>query len=784
MPTPRPPTEDQQVDIDVLNGDADEDGDTLTISGFPVVPAHGTVSVVGGKVRYVPATDFCSPPTDSFTYEISDGHGHTATAPVTVTVTCGADGPAVGGDAFSTPEDTPVHLDVLANDTDADGDPLSIVAVTAPAHGTAAKDGTGIRYVPAADYCGPDSFTYTASDGALTATATVTMSVTCGDDSPRAIPDTATTPEDTPVDIAVLANDSDPDGSSLSLTGDLGQPAHGTVTVVGNQVHYVPDADFCGTDTFTYVVSDGALTATGTVEVAVTCTNDPPVAAPDVATTDEDITVHVHVLTNDSDVDGDVLHVANISDPDHGTTVGAIDNAVAYTPDPNFCGTDSFTYDAVDGSGAATTGTVTVTVTCVDDPVQLAAVADVASAWGDPVSVLFAGSDIDGDPITYSVSPLPAGASVTDAAFGWTPTAGQVGSHQLTATASAGGRTASRTFQVVVTKRAATLSYTGPTSGQLSDSTPVQALLVDTATGDPIQGRTVSFTLGAASTSAATGVGGVAASTLPVTGTIGPRSLAAAFIGDASYLPGNTSTLFTVTREGLSVQLAGTPHVTISGTSTSVTYTADLTEEQDGSFVGSLSGVAVRFARLDGSTICTGAISATGAGKARATCTATQPLGALAVVVTTTSAVHVPRADVGVIAVANTGTGMASGGGRVIGGAFGFTAVTPKKGSPTGTLVHVVNSGGQATVVQALSLASYTTSCTGGGANRVCTATITGTGATAHTVDLTTGAVAGPMAASIRVQAAGTDRYGVLLTGPAPLDLPLGLVLSGSVRVG
>jgi alpha-tubulin suppressor-like RCC1 family protein len=775
--------EDQPVDIDVLAGDEDEDGDPLTISGFPVPPAHGTVSVVAGKVRYVPDTDFCTPPADSFTYEISDGNGHTATAPVTATVTCGPDGPAVGADAFSTPEDTPATFDVLGNDADADGDPLTIVAVTAPAHGSAVKDGNWVRYVPTADYCGPDSFTYTASDGALTATATVTVSVTCNGDSPRPVLDTATTPEDTPVDVAVLANDTDPDGDSVSLTGDLGQPDNGTVSVVGNQVHYVPDADFCGADSFTYVVSDGALTATGTVEVAVTCTNDPPVAAHEVATTDEDVRVHVHVLSNDSDVDGDVLHVGAITDPDHGTAVGAIDNAVAYTPDPNFCGTDSFTYEAVDDSGVATTGTVTVMVTCVDDQVRLAPVADVTTAWGDPVSILFAGTDIDGEPITYSVSPLPGGADVTGAAFGWTPTAGQVGTHVLTATAGSGGRTATQTFRIVVTRRATTLSYTGPTTGQVSDATPVQALLVDTATGAPIQDRPVTFTLGAASTSAPTGSGGSAATTLPVAGALGTRSLTSAFAGDPAYLGGTTTTQFTVTREGLSVQLAGTPHVITSGSSASVTYTADLTEEQDGSYVGSLSGATVRFARLDGSTICTGSIASTGAGKARATCSATQPLSALAVVVTVTSAVHTPRADVGVVSVANAGTETASGAGRVGGGAFGFMARAARRGAPTGTLVHVVVGSGQATVVEATTLASYTTSCTGGGANRVCTATINGPSAGARTVDLATGDVAAPVPATIRVTASGTNRYGVLLTGPAPLDLPLTVITSGSVRV-
>ena len=776
--------EDQPVDVDVLAGDVDEDGDPLTIDAFPVPPAHGSVSAVAGKARYVPAPDYCGP--DSFTYRISDGNGHTATAPVTVTVTCGADAPTVAGDAFGTDEDTPALLDVLGNDSDPDGDALTVVTVTAPGHGTAAKDGTGVRYVPAADYCGPDSFTYTASDGALTGSATVTVSVVCRGDSPRAVPDTASTAEDTPVDVPVLANDTHPDGLALDLSGALGQPAHGTASVVGTQVRYVPAADFCGPDSFTYVVTDGTRTATGSVEVRVSCSNDAPAAAPDVATTDEDVRVHVHVLGNDTDVDGDVLVLGALSDPAHGSVVGAIDNAVAYTPDPDFCGTDSFTYEAVDGSGAATSATVTVTVTCVDDPVALAAVADVTVAWGDPVSVLLAATDVDGDPITYAVSPLPSGAVLTGPSLAWTPTAGQVGSRQLTATASAGGQTASRTFRVVVTKRATSLAWTGPAGGQVSDTTAVRAVLVDTASGAPVQARPVGFALGSATSSATTDASGQAASTLPVTGAVGARFVTSTFAGDAAYLGSSVTTPFEVAREGMAIQLAGNPHVTTTGTSATVTFTADLTEEQDGSYLGSLSSSTVRFARLDGTLVCTGAISSTGPGRARATCSAGQALGAQPVVATFTSAAHTPRADVGVVTVATTGSGLASGAGRVGADAFGFTAASSRKGPPTGRLVHVVAGGGQAVVVDAPTLSSYTTTCSGGGANRVCTATIVGSGAQARTVDLTTGqVVAGPVAASITVTAVGTDRYGVKVTGSAAtVDLPPTVVTSGSVRVG
>ena len=117
--------------------------------------------------------------------------------------------------------------------------------------------------------------------------------------------------------------------------------------------------------------------------------------------------------------------------------------------------------------------------------------------------------------------------------------------------------------------------------------------------------------------------------------------------------------------------------------------------------------------------------------------------------------------------------------------AFGFTATSAKKGPPTGRLVHVVGGAGQAVVVDAPALASYTTTCTGGGASRVCTATIAGAGAEARTVDLVTGdLLPGPVAASITVTAVGTDRYGVRLTGPVAVDLAPTVVTMGSVRVG
>jgi alpha-tubulin suppressor-like RCC1 family protein len=760
--------EDMSVDIDVLANDSDEDGDGLTIDpSFPVTPGHGSVSVVGGKVRYAPAADFCGPPTDTFTYRISDGNGHDATAAVVVTVTCGQDGPTAANDNVSTPEDTLLELDdeLLGNDGDVDGDSLTFTAVGPASHGTTTTNGTIVRYQPALDYCGPDSFGYTVSDGTATATATVTVAVTCTGDSPKAQPDTRTVAEDGSALVDVLANDTDPDGDTLSLTGAVSTPDHGTAVVESVKVRYTPAADYCGQDSFTYVVTDGALTAVGTATITVTCVNDAPVANPDAASTPEDTTVHVHVLTNDTDVDGNPLHVGTISDPAHGTAVPAGGDAIAYTPDTDFNGTDSFTYQAVDPSGASSTTTATISVTPVDDPVQLAAITDRTTPWGDALAVPLAASDVDAEPITFSVVAGPTGATTTGSAFTWTPTPDQVGVHAVTVRASSGGANADRTFQVTVTKRATTLTYDGPASGQLSDAAPLHATLRDAANNAPVPGGAVGFVLGSATASGTTDGSGGATALIQVIGAPGPRTLQSSFAGNASWTASNVSTPFTVAKESFTIALGGTQVVTTSSASAPVTYTADLAEETDGTFAGQLGGAVVTFKRLDGTVVCTGTASATVPGQATATCTATQPVGALPVIVSASPAAYTGPAAVGVETVANAGTGFASGAGRVLGDAFGFQVRPPaKKGAaPTGNVAHVVVAGGTAQVVSASTIGSFTASCAG--KPKVCQTTIMSSTASVTSVTLATGAVASGGTAAIRVDATSPDRYAVEVSG-------------------
>jgi GH24 family phage-related lysozyme (muramidase) len=184
--------------------------------------------------------------------------------------------------------------DVIANDTDTDGDTLSLTAVTTAGTGTVAinSDGVSVDYTPAANFNGTEVITYTVSDGTLTdATGTLTITVTAVNDAPVAVDDTLTVDEDASLTSKdVIANDTDVDGDTLSLTA-VTTAGTGTVAINsdGVSVDYTPAANFNGTEVITYTVSDGTLTdATGTLTITVTAVNDAPVAVDDTLTVDED----------------------------------------------------------------------------------------------------------------------------------------------------------------------------------------------------------------------------------------------------------------------------------------------------------------------------------------------------------------------------------------------------------------------------------------------------------------------------------------------------------------
>lgn len=450
------------VAIAVLANDTDPDGDPLTLIGVSQ-PANGTAAIgAGGVVIYTPNGGFVG--TDTFTYAAGDGSGGIGMATVTVIVgppqNPGPNGaPVANPDTITTTPGVSVTTDVTANDTDPDGDQPFVIGISQPPNGTVTLNPNGtVIFTPAPGATGTSQFVYTASDGhggTSAGTVTVTIVGGGGNRAPTVNPDIAATSGTTPVTIAVLANDTDPDGNPLTISG-VTQPASGTVTVNGNNtLTYTPAGGFVGTVTFGYTASDGAG-GSGSATVTVTVgpggpggTNTPPVAMPDIAGVPSGASAMIAVLANDFDADGDPLTVSGVTPPANGTVSVSATGVVTYTPRTGFVGTDTFTYTASDGRGGTATGLVTVMVNGGTPPVVVPGgpVVNGDSAFTQPgqavtIPVLANDSDPAGGSLTITGVSQPARGTVVvnaDGTITYTPAAGFRGVDGFSYTASNGG---------------------------------------------------------------------------------------------------------------------------------------------------------------------------------------------------------------------------------------------------------------------------------------------------------------------------------------------------------
>ncbi|MBI1375120.1 MAG: tandem-95 repeat protein, partial [Phycisphaera sp.] len=347
--------------------------------------------------------------------------------------------PIAVDDAVSVAEDTvgATPIAVLSNDSDPDGDALTITLVSAPAEGTAVINGTNIDYtITTANYNGIDTFTYTISDGnGNTDTATVTVTITSVNDAPVQMDDGPyVTNEDTAIVGAatVLGNDDDSHGGA---PGENNTPL--IATLVAGPTHassftlyadgtfdYTPNPDFNGGDSFTYTARDtqGGVSGVATVTITVTDINDAPVAGDDSFTVAEDGVLNDTVTGNDDDThaatavnEGNtpLTNAAVVVDVTNGTLNLNVDGTFDYTPDPDFNGADSFTYTIEDAlGGVSNVATVTLTVTAVNDaPV---AVDDGTFAGTEDTTLIVSlatilsnDTDVDGDTLSVVALGVP-----------------------------------------------------------------------------------------------------------------------------------------------------------------------------------------------------------------------------------------------------------------------------------------------------------------------------------------------------------------------------------------
>ncbi|MCV2874625.1 tandem-95 repeat protein, partial [Rhodobacteraceae bacterium XHP0102] len=344
------------------------------------------------------------------------------------------DAPVGAADTMAASEDTAVTYaaaELLGNDTDADGNTLSIKSVTAITGGTVVlNDNNTVTFTPTANFNGAASFSYIATDGtADSAATTVTVNVAAVNDAPVGVADTLAATEDTAVTydaVDLLGNDTDADGNTLSIKSVTAITGGTAVLNQDGTVTFTPMANFNGAASFSYIATDGtADTAATTVTVNVAAVNDAPVGVADtlVATEDTAVTYDaVDLLGNDTDADGNTLSIKSVNSITGGTALLNQDGTVTLTPTANFNGAASFSYIATDGTADTEATTVTVNIAEVNDAPVIVSVATgsvAENAASSTVIYTAQASDVDtGTTLTYSLSGADASLLDIDSSTG------------------------------------------------------------------------------------------------------------------------------------------------------------------------------------------------------------------------------------------------------------------------------------------------------------------------------------------------------------------------------
>jgi hypothetical protein len=435
----------------VLGNDGAGEGGALSarlVSG----PDHGAVTLAqDGSYLYTPEPDYAGP--DRFSYVAEDALSRGREREVTLVVEPVSDAPNVRDDRYLTDEgvalETTAKTGLLANDEDADGDPLRAVVDEPPGHGEVVISADGsFRYAPSPGYKGPDVFTYLAVDATGASTSGRVELTVDTNVAPIAADLHLATAEDTalhvPVEAGLIASSADGDGDLLTPTV-VRQPTLGAVTPApdGSFV-YVPSPDAAGSDSFDYTLDDGLeASAVATVRLDVNPVNDAPIPVPDSYRIAEDLSLETGsegVLTNDSDVDGDALAAAVVLGAEHGTLALARDGSFLFTPHPDWSGTDGFDYVVDDGSGAGQPVHVTLHVEPVNDaptvqPVDRTTFEDVSLHVPASEGLLSTARDVDAESLTATVLQQPVIGALTvapDGSFEYVPNADAVGSDSFT----------------------------------------------------------------------------------------------------------------------------------------------------------------------------------------------------------------------------------------------------------------------------------------------------------------------------------------------------------------
>ncbi|MFH4574239.1 tandem-95 repeat protein, partial [Vibrio diabolicus] len=433
-----------------------DDADTLIVTNVTIESGNGTlIDNNDGSWTYIPEAD--DDTEVSFSYDIIDDDGGVINGTANLDIKHVNDAPIATNDAIQTDEDSQVVIDVLANDSDIEGDDLSITSASVSEEQGIVEIVDGkLVFTPAENFNGNATISYTISDGELEDEAQVSVTVNSVNDAPIALNDATITEEDTSVTIDVLPNDTDIDGDALSIESASVLSDQGQVEIIDGKLVFTPTENFNGDAEITYTVTDGALTDEATVKVTVNAVNDTPVVESSIAdqTLAEDFTPYtIDLNTAFSDVDNVDGELSFSVSGNSNIQVAIVNGIATITPTADWNGSEILTFTATDPSGESVSQTVNFTVSPVAD-----IVADKATVVEDtPTIIKVLGNDtFEGDDkvVSLDTNNGPANGTVSvnpDGSVTYTPNDNYRGTDSFTYIVTSGGVSESTTVNVDVT---------------------------------------------------------------------------------------------------------------------------------------------------------------------------------------------------------------------------------------------------------------------------------------------------------------------------------------------
>jgi Ca2+-binding RTX toxin-like protein len=455
--------EDKSITIDANDYGYDADGETLTVLEVGEV-TNGAVSIIDGKIIYTPNQDYSG--VESFSYVVTDGETELSKN-ISLTITAENDAPVVVNSASEVDEDGVAIIDILRDVLDSEGDNLTITSISKPFFGAAELVDNKIIYIPDSDYNGEDFLIYTISDqngGILTERLDITVNEV--NDKPILQTITAQIAEDKMLSVDVLKGSFDIDGDTLSVTSVSGAE-HGVATIIDNQIIYMANDNYYGTDSLEYVVSDGnGAEVSNILTITIAPVNDTPIAYELSVSTLEESEITINLAELIEDIDGEVFKRDNIilGSALYGSLTLNAAGEVTYRPDDNYFGLDNFTYSVKDQAGAySEMAAIEIDVTNVNDaPVIWNKWKDPSVRAGEQNHIILPNDifkDFDGDDISLSLA-MADGSEIP----GWVvfddvnnviitnPSDGDAGKLDLILSASDGEFTTDKEFSLAINK--------------------------------------------------------------------------------------------------------------------------------------------------------------------------------------------------------------------------------------------------------------------------------------------------------------------------------------------